>query len=675
MLKAIAEAFDIPSHLLVEAGTGTGKSVAYLLPAAYFAAQNGQRVIISSNTINLQDQLYNKDVPDLQRILPISFSVAMLKGRANYICLRRLTALRRSTRLSVDETRVLAKVLAWLPTTRSGDRTELLLFSSENDIWTQLHSSSETCLGEACAYFRTGQCFFQRARARAERAHLVIINHALLLSDIMLDNRLLPEYQYLIIDEAHHLEEQATNQFGLEVGRQDIYAFLNSLGHERNDLPGGLLAQIPVLYTRDGLSETARQAIGRIIDETNAQINIAEQGLYALFNAIELFLSNHADAGAKTDYDRETRLTEGLRIQPDWSEIEIAWENLSLPLRQVLNGLERLAAAIEKVGSGEDAERDELLMDLRTYLQRGLEMWGALNQILFEPNTNGSYWVTTAQRTQEITLHSAPLHVGPLLRERLFDQKACVVLTSATLRTEGSFSYIESRLNMEDPMELALDSPFDLKSAVLLYVPKDMPEPNQPFYQKQVEQTLVDLCKATEGRTLVLFTSNSQLHATYRAIQPALEEDGIVVFGQGLDGSRMQVIDNFRSTAKSVLLGTRSFWEGIDIVGQALSCLVITRLPFAVPTDPVFAARAETFDDAFNQYYLPDAILRFRQGFGRLVRSKEDYGIIVLLDNRLLTRAYGKTILRSLPPCTARQGPVASLPAVAQRWLDPANRS
>jgi DNA polymerase-3 subunit epsilon/ATP-dependent DNA helicase DinG len=243
------------------------------------------------------------------------------------------------------------------------------------------------------------------------------------------------------------------------------------------------------------------------------------------------------------------------------------------------------------------------------------------------------------------------------------------------LRTEGSFSYIESRLNMEDPMELALDSPFDLKSAVLLYVPKDMPEPNQPFYQKQVEQTLVDLCKATEGRTLVLFTSNSQLHATYRAIQPALEEDGIVVFGQGLDGSRMQVIDNFRSTAKSVLLGTRSFWEGIDIVGQALSCLVITRLPFAVPTDPVFAARAETFDDAFNQYYLPDAILRFRQGFGRLVRSKEDYGIIVLLDNRLLTRAYGKTILRSLPPCTARQGPVASLPAVAQRWLDPANRS
>ncbi|MFH1084526.1 MAG: helicase C-terminal domain-containing protein, partial [Chloroflexota bacterium] len=322
----------------------------------------------------------------------------------------------------------------------------------------------------------------------------------------------------------------------------------------------------------------------------------------------------------------------------------------------------------------EDLTRDEMAQEVRAYLLRGQEIWSNLNHILFEPDANGIYWFNVAARTGEIALQSAPLHIGPLLQERLFNNVDCVVLTSATLRTENSFAYIASRLGMEDPNELALDSPFDLKSAVLLYVPKDIPEPNQPYHQRTVEQALVELVKATEGRALVLFTSNSQLHATYRAVQRDLEDEGIVVFAQGIDGSRRQLLDNFRSTPKSVLMGTRSFWEGVDVMGQALSCLVIVKLPFAVPTDPIYAARAETFDDSFNQFYLPDAILRFRQGFGRLIRSRDDYGIIVLLDPRILTRPYGKTILRSLPPCTARQGLLASLPTVARNWLDPKNR-
>jgi DNA polymerase-3 subunit epsilon/ATP-dependent DNA helicase DinG len=261
-----------------------------------------------------------------------------------------------------------------------------------------------------------------------------------------------------------------------------------------------------------------------------------------------------------------------------------------------------------------------------------------------------------------------------MLQEKLFANTDCVVLTSGTLRSANSFRFIEQRLGLEDPIELYLGSPFDFKTSVLLFVPNDMPEPNQPYYQKTVERALIDLCRATEGRTLVLFTSNSQLNAVYRAIRVPLEQDEIVVFAQGFDGSRRQILDNFRNTPKSVLLGTRSFWEGIDVVGQALSCLVITRLPFAVPTDPVFAARAATFPDPFHEYSLPDSILRFRQGFGRLIRSKEDYGLVVVLDKRLLTKPYGKIILRSLPPCTSRQGPLEVLPGLAQRWLDPANR-
>jgi len=281
------------------------------------------------------------------------------------------------------------------------------------------------------------------------------------------------------------------------------------------------------------------------------------------------------------------------------------------------------------------------------------------------------YWVSVSQRSHEVTLHSAPIHVGPLLDERLFSQKASVILTSATLRTDQGFAYIEDRLGVEEPAHLALDSPFDFRSAVLLYVPKDIPEPNEPFYQKTVEQAIVDLVQATEGRALVLFTSNSQLNTTYRATRSALEKEGIILLGQGIDGSRRQLLESFRSMPRSVLMGTRSFWEGIDVVGQSLSCLIIARLPFAVPDDPILMARSETFEDPFDQYYLPETILRFRQGFGRLIRSREDYGVVAVLDKRLITKAYGKTILRSLPPCTARMGPLETLPTLAKRWLDP----
>ena len=676
MLTAVAEAFNDPTHLLVEAGTGTGKSVAYLLPAIYTAVRNGRRVIISSATINLQDQLYTKDIPDLRLLLPIDFSVALLKGRSNYLCLRRLNQQRRARRLTVDEARVMAKILVWLPTTKTGDRAELLLINDEYKSWQQVEASTETCMGERCRYNQSGQCFFYRARARADRAHIVIVNHALLLSDLMLDNRVLPAYEHVIVDEAHHLEDQATNQLGFHAGRQDIYAFLNGLGHGRNDMPGGLLATIPRQFQGEGVSASAKQAITTLIDSLNQQIDSAEKRLYELFNVFEQFLTETGGDRARGQglYAQRIRLTPGLRAQPSWTDIEIAWESLSSPFKQLLEKLELLLVRLEQLDTQEATERDELTQEVRAYLQRGTEIWHGMDTILFEPEENGIYWVSVSPRTQEISLHSAPLHVGPILAERLFARVDTAVLTSATLRTDGSFRYIADRLGLEDPVEVALDSPFDLKSAVLLYVPKDMPEPNEPFYQKQVEQALIDLCIATEGRTLALFTSNSQLYTTYYSIQGRLAAKEIIVFGQGIDGSRRQILDSFRNTPRSVLLGTRSFWEGIDVVGPALSCLVIARLPFAVPTDPILAARSETFEDAFGQYHLPEAILRFRQGFGRLIRSRDDFGIVVLLDRRILTRSYGRTILRSLPPCTARQGPLAALPSTAQRWLDPSNR-
>jgi DNA polymerase-3 subunit epsilon/ATP-dependent DNA helicase DinG len=675
MLRAVCEALNAPSHLLVEAGTGTGKSLAYLLPAIRFATQNHRRVVISSNTINLQDQLFQKDIPDIQSIQPIPFRAALLKGRSNYLCMRRLEAFRRSRQLNEDQARVMAKVLVWLPQTETGDRAELLLINEENQVWGQIESSAETCMGDRCPYMESRECFFYRARGRAHRAHIIVVNHALLISDLMLDSRILPEYHYLIIDEAHHLEEQATNQFGLDVGRQDLYTFLTTLGYARGETPQGLLGDIPRLYADRGVSATIQQSFATLVEALSEEIEQAQRRLYELFEALTLFLREQSGARAgRSIYGEDHRLTPGLRVQPDWLNVEVAWEQLSAAWRQVLRGGQDVLAMVQKLELSENAARDDLAQLLQAHLMRGAELWSGLDKILMSPDEEGIYWVSVAPQTQEVSLHSAPLHVGYMLNERLFMQKDCIILTSATLCAGGTFDYIKERLGLEDPMELAVDSPFDFKTAVLLYVPKDIPEPNEPYYQKTIEQALIDLVVATEGRTLVLFTSNSQLNATYRATQAALDKEGIVVFGQGIDGSRRQVLRNFRSTPRSVLMGTRSFWEGIDVVGEALSCLVITRLPFSVPTDPVFSARAETFDNAFEQFYLPEAILRFRQGFGRLIRSQDDYGVVALLDKRILTKSYGKLILRSLPPCTARQGPLRNLPEVAQRWLDPAHR-
>jgi predicted DnaQ family exonuclease/DinG family helicase len=676
MLLAVCEAFNTPSHLLVEAGTGVGKSIAYLLPAVHFATQNGRRVVISSLTINLQDQLLHKDIPGMLQAVQPGCSVAVLKGQSNYLCMRQLRLFRRNRQLSSDEARVLSKVLYWMGTTTTGDRSELLLLNTEMDIWNQLQASPETCMRDLCPYKLAGDCFFYRARSRAERTNLIIVNHALLLSDLSLENRILPEYDYLIIDEAHHLEDVATDQFGFSVDSRDLYAFLAGLSHQEGAALGGLLGDIPGVLHLSNADADKQSSVYGLIEEMSGSIVTAQHHLQTLFLALEHFVDEHTERrGANQDgYDERISLTDGLRKQPSWSGVESAWENWSVPSKSLLQNIDKLGRIIESLEVSDLDQKQQIQLKLGAQTQHGVTLFGGLQRVLTDPTTEEIYWLTINRRDGRVILNSAPLSVADMLRERLFETKQCIVLTSATLRTSESFSYIKDRLGLDDPVELALGSPFDFKSKALLYVPNDLPEPNQPQYQNSVERALVDLGQATKGRMMVLFTSNNQLNTTYRAIQRPLEEEGIVVFAQGADGSRRQILDNFRNTDKAVLLGTRSFWEGVDVVGQALSCVVIVRLPFSVPTDPIFAARSSTFEDPFKQYSLPEAILRLRQGFGRLIRSKDDYGIVVVLDKRLLTKEYGKMMLRSLPPCTARQGPLAALPNAAQRWLDPHNR-
>jgi predicted DnaQ family exonuclease/DinG family helicase len=675
MLQAVGEAFNRQENLMVEADTGTGKSMAYLLPAIYFATQNGRSVVISTNTINLQDQLYTKDIPDLQDILPVDFRAALLKGRANYVCLRRLAAFRRASTLQGHEVRFLAKILAWLPTTDTGDRSELILVREDFQTWRRVQSEPETCLGERCPHRQRGECFLQRARRRAAAAHLVVVNHALLLSDMMMNNRLLPDYKHLVIDEAHHLEARATDQLGFAVEQRDLHYLFSGLSRPSGKgRSSGLVSDVAAFADGVPISETSRGKIGSVLERVGIEVERAQRALADLFDALRSFLDEHAESSGRrgnsgTSYDFHVRITSGMRSQPAWDEVEMRWEDLSAPMLTLVKELERLLRGFQTLDEYDLDGYDELIRELTANCQRLQGNWEHANAFLVEPIDEAIYWLTVSARTGDIIMRAAPLRVGPLLNEGLYSGKDSVVLTSATLRIGTDFEYMRQRLGLEGVVELSVGSPFDYLNSTLLYLPTDIPEPGKPFYQKMVEKTLIDLCRATEGQALLLFTSYSQLYATYRAIGRELEKEGIVVYGQSLDGSRRQILESFRATPKAVLMGTRSFWEGVDVVGPALSCLVIARLPFSVPSDPVFAARAETFEDPFGQYAVPETILRFRQGFGRLIRSKDDRGVVVVLDKRVTSKFYGPEFIKSLPECTTHKGSLADLPSIAARWI------
>ena len=669
MLRLVTKAFNESQHLLVEAGTGTGKSIAYLLPAACFAAQNGERVVISTNTINLQDQLYGKDIPDLQRILPLEFRAALLKGRSNYICLRRLAAFRHSSPSSTEEMRLLAKILVWLPSTVTGDRAELFMPNyKEQALWSRVCADAETCLSDQCSYRKKDRCFFYGARREAERAHLIVVNHALLLSDVAVENRVLPEYRYLIVDEAHHLEASTTRQLSFVVHRRQMERLLNGLSQNLGKgQPVGFLAEL-LTRCRGKVPKDIEEKVERHINSLQGEVEAARRLLYQFFNRLDSFLEEHSQS--KGPYNQTIRLTGGIRVQPAWANVEISWDNLARHLLSIGEGLERLSSGLLGLDNYNIPDQEDLLQELLSYTSHTRELYEQMNALIVQPSSAGIYWAEVSAQDGEISLHAAPLHVGPLVQKHLFTPKECVILTSATLRTEGEFDFIRERLSAWEAEEAAVGSPFDYASSTLLYLPTDIPEPYQSYYQRTVEQALIDLCRATRGRTLALFTSYSQLRNTSQAISRPLAEDEIVVYTQGDGSSRVQLLENFRTTPRAVLLGTRSFWEGIDVVGEALSCLVVARLPFSVPSDPVFASRSETFDEPFSQYALPEAILRLRQGFGRLIRSKTDRGVVVILDKRVQTKSYGRAFLDSLPACTVQRGPLTGLPTAAARWID-----
>ena len=666
MLKAVTRAIYQGRKLIVEGGTGIGKSIAYLLPAVLYAAANGQRVVVSTNTINLQEQLMNKDIPAVIGILeeagilePGVVRAAQLKGRSNYVCLHRWNNLGSSDNLNEDEARVIGKTAVWLDDTADGDRTHLNLHLQDWAAWSRICADAM----EGCPAFRDGSpCFLRQARQRAESAHVLVINHALLLADLAVGGTVLQDYQRLIIDEAHHLEEEASRQLGFEITDGTLTQELEGVYRVINHLNAAA--------TRLGDAPDAPRARDAIAN-ASAACNQAGQAWQRLWEAIDgLHRSGSRSEGAnRAEQERQPlTLDQSARQTRPWSLTAIEWESLAVFLRECVNGLAALQRA---VSDGWFALPDDApAVELAGASEAITQLNDNLASVFGRYDEQQIQWLDVVRRS--LTVHSTPLAVGPILAEKLFAEKESVILTSATLAADATFDFLRQRVGFpEDSDELLVDSPFNYRRNTLLLVPDDLPDPRRAADHAQgTAQVIVSMAQELDGHLLALFTSHNALRdASYR-VRGQLRAQGISVLAQGIDGTPRQLIDRLQSDPRAVLLGAASFWEGVDLESGILRALLLCRLPFPVPNDPIIKARGNLYNNPFNDYQVPNAVLRFRQGFGRLIRSKIDRGAVVILDRRIQTANYGDRFLNALPPCTIQQSSVASTGRQAAQWLN-----
>jgi predicted DnaQ family exonuclease/DinG family helicase len=651
MLLAVAQIQGRGGSLVVEAGTGTGKSLAYLVPSIARAVRHGERVVVSTNTHTLQEQLMTKDLPGLREWLPWDFKACLLKGRSNYVSLRRWRRYLAEVCRDPEELRFKLKVLVWLHSTESGDRSELRLHGREEVMWARIASDPLDCVGIHCT---KEDCYVHRARAEAEAADLVVVNHALLLADAEVGGGLLPPFEHLVIDEAHHLEEAATRGLRQEVDGPGLQALLERLGGEGGGLFDELRRQPHLGASGDALAHAAPLTLA------------AAQRVRGLFELAVGWVGTRLNEAERRD--DSLRLTPALRDDPSWEAVRLAGENAATALAALDGTLRRAVGGARDWLGG--AEPDQGVRELEIIRGRLHVAADLLGEALVKPDANRVYWFTLFARTDNLVLRAAPINVGMLLRERVYTERRSTVFTSATLAVGGNFDYFRSRVGLgPDVEELILPSPFDFLHQALVCLPTDLPPPEHEDFDRHVEEVVAAVARRVGGRTLVLFTSHRQLRDVHTALKHRVDLDEVLILGQGIDGQRRHLLKSFEEAGRPLLLGTASFWEGIDVPGERLSCVIMVRLPFPVPSEPVYAARAEQVRDAFAQLALPQAALRLKQGFGRLIRRSTDRGAVVILDNRILGRDYGKAFLDVLPPASRFVGPAAEIADRVGDWL------
>ncbi|MCZ6676616.1 MAG: DEAD/DEAH box helicase family protein [Candidatus Poribacteria bacterium] len=626
MAEAVADALQSDEHLIVEAGTGVGKSFAYLLPAIELALETQQPVVISTHTISLQEQLIHKDIPFLQTVLPKPFTAVLAKGRGNYLSRRRLNSLFTydrglfETRAEVQE---LARIVEWVNVTQDGSKADIEP-QPMPEIWSKVASDTDNCLRHKCPTYHS--CFYFKARAQMNEADLIIVNHHLLFTDWALRKTnpyaaILPEYKHLILDEAHHLEGIATEHASVEFSNARVKWFLDSLCNPQGK--GGLFIRFQ-----------AEHSI-RLVEDARYYANL-------LFASI---LSRLEEMGAK-DW--------GHGITQRVDSADFVDNVLDIPLGNLQSRLKNMKDA---------AKTDDDLQEIDAHLRRCRQLRNDLDMMLSHTKPDYVYWaeISTRRRSTRIVLNATPVNVSQELKDHLFEKVDSVIMTSATLATNRNFNYFKQRVGLTDCRELIAGSPFNYLEQVEIHIPAQMPEPNNSiaFTQSAITQ-IKNYLKMTHGKAFVLFTSYRMMDEVYEAVQPYLEQLGIASFKQGDGLSRSAMLAEFRQDTNSVLFGTSSFWEGVDVQGESLSNVIITRLPFEVPTHPVIEARVKQIEDSggnpFMDFSLPEAIIRFKQGFGRLIRTKTDRGIAVILDARIKTKFYGKQFLNSLPQCKIIDG-------------------
>jgi len=670
MVEAVCRAFSEESFLLIEAGTGTGKSWAYLIPAIYWSQSQIQtketddsflptRIIISTNTKNLQEQIFFKDIPFLRSHLKLPFRAVLLKGRNNYLCWHRwkdfILELEHRQLSSLKERLELLPVAVWLSETLTGDIEENTGFRAHQKpyVWAKLHSDSRYCKGNKCSF--NSVCFVNRVRRAARNAHLVVVNHSLLFSDLVSNNSVLSEYQNLIVDEAHNLENAATQYLGVEAHLWQIRNLVNNL-YYFDGRETGLLPRMRQAIYKGKLSQNTQETLLGNIEAVTSLTRSLDQASSRFFRQL---------SEACWEFNLRQRQPIGTKIRyRDWLE---NFPSTGIVTNEFLNELQELAGELRRlhenlllVKAEEIAEVEDFLFDLEGTCQEADELLAVFKMLIEATDQRYVFWLEPSPRGENFDsrIKAAPLNVSFLLKPLLYERLRTAIFTSATLSINGQFDYFKSRVGLDlvDPdrlLENALGSPFDFEHQVLVAVPKFLPTPKEVGFIETTVSLLCDTISHLHRGTLILFTSYELLGKVYEGLKINLESEDVLILGQGKDGARHALLRQFCEQKGTVLLGTNSFWEGIDIPGTPLEILVITRLPFEVPSEPIIQARMEAIEqrggNSFYQFSVPAAILRFRQGFGRLIRTKSDRGVVIILDNRALRFRYGSLFLESLP--------------------------